>query len=366
MTAALLVLAGLCAAASSFALVDRASAIARIDPASARRWIGRALGRRRDREARAALPGLIETIATGLASGLSLELAFAEAAAAQPAPLDRATRRAAAALSLGARPEHALVAYEADVPAADLAPLAVTLGAFARTGGRAGRSLARVAALLRGRLALEDERAALTAQGRASALVLVLLAPLGALFFAVATEDYLATLVGPGRPLLALAIGLELAGALWLARLVHVGRGKNDLASLVDALVIGLDAGLTFEQALGALVARSPDLARMAEARRLLADLSLGRGPREAFGRFAAAGQAEARVAALVETAGRFGAPLADLLVAQADALREHERRRTETAARRLPVLMLFPLTFCVLPALLIVFLGPPLLSFVR
>jgi tight adherence protein C len=49
--------------------------------------------------------------------------------------------------------------------------------------------------------------------------------------------------------------------------------------------------------------------------------------------------------------------------VAQADALREAERRQAEAAARRLPVLLMFPLTFCLLPALLIVFLGPPLLE---
>ena len=51
--------------------------------------------------------------------------------------------------------------------------------------------------------------------------------------------------------------------------------------------------------------------------------------------------------------------------MAQADALREAERRQAEAKARRLPVLMTFPLTFCVLPALLVVFLGPPLLSLV-
>ena len=45
----------------------------------------------------------------------------------------------------------------------DLAPFAIVLGAFARSGGKIGRSLARVATLLRGRIALEvaggDDRA---------------------------------------------------------------------------------------------------------------------------------------------------------------------------------------------------------------
>jgi tight adherence protein C len=71
----------------------------------------------------------------------------------------------------------------------------------------------------------------------------------------------------------------------------------------------------------------------------------------------------EARVAALVATSMRFGSPLARLLVLQANAIRETERHEAEARARRLPVLMLFPLSLCILPALLVVFLGPPLLS---
>ena len=132
---------------------------------------------------------------------------------------------------------------------------------------------------------------------------------------------------------------------------------------MLDAVIVGLDAGLTFEHALGALVARGPALSRLPEARRLLADLALGQSSRVAFEAFGKAGPTEARVAALVRSATRFGSPLAELLVTQADALRATDRRRTEAQARRLPILMLFPLTFCILPALLIVFLGPPLLS---
>jgi len=269
-----------------------------------------------DRVARAAFPGLVDGIAAALGAGLSLEQAFAEVAGALPRELDRATARVAAALSLGD-------------PA----------------------------------LALDDERSALTAQSRMSAAVLVGLAPLGAVAFAILSPEYIATFSGRGRGLLAAALALELIGAIWLRRLTRPPAGSPELASLVDAVVVGLEAGLTFEQALAALVERAPRVARLPEARRLLADLRLGRPPRLAFAAFAAAGPQEARIAGLVDAASRFGTPLAELLVAQADALRENERRRAEARARRLPVLLLFPLSFCVLPALLIVFLGPPLLS---
>jgi tight adherence protein C len=308
----------------------------------------------------------VESLASAIASGHSLPQAFAEVAPALPEQLGRPTRRAAAALALGIPLDDALASYREALPDDDIAPVAIVLGSFARAGGRVRRSLSRVAALLRGRLALEEEQQALTAQGRASALVLVLLAPLGAVFFAASMPDYTGTLLGRGRGLLLVAIVLEVGAAAWLRRLIRVPTTGSALASLLDAVVVGLDSGMTFEQALRALVARAPAVGRLVEARRLLADLALGQGARRAFGAFGASGPAEARVASLISSSTRFGAPLADLLVLQADALRESDRRRAETAARRLPVLMLFPLTFCVLPALLIVFLGPPLLSLVQ
>lgn len=316
------------------------------------------------RDARRALPACVDALAAALGAGLSLEQAFAEVAPALPAPLGAACRRAAAALRLGSPLPDALAAFERAVPAQDLAPLGVVLGAFHRAGGPVRRRLERVATLLRGELALEEERDALTAQGRVSALVLVALAPLGALLFALLMPGYARTLVERGTGLLLLALALEVAGALWLGRIVRARPAGSELPALLDAVVVGLDAGLTFEQSLRAIVARSA--APQPAARRLLADLSLGTRRQAALRAFAQRGPDEARVAGLVSAATRLGAPLAELLVVQADAMRASARRRVEAQARRLPVLMLFPLTCCVLPALLIVFLGPPLLSLLR
>lgn len=328
---------------------------------SARRVADR-IPRASRREIRTSMPALVDAVAAALASGLSLPVALAEVAPTLPPGLSAPTRRAAAALTLGAPIGEALRAYAGAVPDEDVAPLAVVLSAFARSGGRVGRSLARVAALMRGRLALEDERAALTAQGRVSAIVLVALAPIGGLFFTLATPDYAAIFLGEGIGLLGIALALEIVGALWLWRIVRATAPPPDLATFLDAVVVGLEAGLTFERALATLVERAPRFGRLPDARRLLADLALGRSLPDALRGFASGGD-DARVAALVVAATRFGAPLAELLVIQADALRATERRRAETAARRLPVLMLFPLALTILPALLVVFLGPPLLS---
>jgi tight adherence protein C len=314
------------------------------------------------REARQSLPIVVDTLAAALASGLSLPLAFSEIAPTLRPDVGNATTRVAASLALGAPVTDALGYYNAIAPPDDVAPLAIVLAAFSRTGGRVAPSLERVAALLRGRLALAEEREALTAQSRVSAAVLVALAPLGAAFFSLAMPDYAATLFGDALGLFVLAVAFEIAGAVWLWHIVRSTAPAPDLATFLDAVVVGLDAGLTFERALASLLERAPTLARAREARRLLADLSLGVGLPAALRSFATRTE-EARVGALVAASVRFGSPLAHLLVLQADSLRASERHRAETLARRLPILMLFPLALCILPALLLIFLGPPLLA---
>lgn len=338
------------------AIVDARGA-ARVRAALRLRDSGRA-------EARRALPTLADALAGAIGSGLSLAQALAEIAPTLPPALAVAARRAAAALTLGVPLHDAFRAFDATVRREDLAPLTLVLVSFSRSGGRVGAGIGRVASLLRGRLALEEEREALTAQARLSAVILGALVPLGLVFFALAMPDYLATLLGPGIGLLVVALALELAGGLWLLRIVRTVTPAADLATFLDAVVVGLEAGLTFPLALAGIVDRAPDTVRMIDARRLLADLELGRPLAEALRAFAddAAG---ARVAALVAAATRFGAPIADLLVIQADAIRATQRHRAEETARRLPVLMLFPLATCILPALLVVFLGPPLLTLV-
>src|SRR5438094_8001018 len=196
------------------------------------------------RECRLALPGLVDSVAAALSSGLSVQLALSEVAPTLPRALSRPTERAAASIALGASVDEAVGAYAGAVAGEDLAPFAIVLGAFARSGGRIGRSLDRVATLLRGRIALEDERNALTAQGRASALVLIALAPLGGTFFAVMTPEYLAVMFDGGRWLPGVAVALEGPGG---PRPLRGSRGcwpGGELAPRLGARLAGLGAGV--------------------------------------------------------------------------------------------------------------------------
>src|SRR5438477_10944399 len=77
------------------------------------------------RECRLALPGLVDSVAAALSSGLSVQLALIEVAPTLPRALARPTERAGASIALGASVDEALGAYAGAVAGEDLAPFAI-------------------------------------------------------------------------------------------------------------------------------------------------------------------------------------------------------------------------------------------------
>ena len=69
---------------------------------------------------------------------------------------------------------------------------------------------------------------------------------------------------------------------------------------------------------------------------------------------------------ALLVQSDRFGTSVADSLRIHSEGLRTKRRLRAEEAAAKIAVKLLFPLIFCIFPALMLVLLGPPFITMSR
>ena len=164
---------------------------------------------------------LLETTTRRLRAGDSLRLALAEAARADVGATG-ATRALAGALDRGVPIEESLEHWMArDAGSRRLVGMALLLAS--RSGGAVAGVLDGVAATLRDRLALDREIAALSSQARASAGVLIVAPVVFAMLMATIDGRVAAMLLGSPAGWACLVVGLmlDLAGALWMARLVR-------------------------------------------------------------------------------------------------------------------------------------------------
>jgi tight adherence protein C len=141
------------------------------------------------------------------------------------------------------------------------------------------------------------------------------------------------------------------------ARQLAIG---NSLPDLLDQLSICVEAGLGFDSAL-ARIANSGEGPLALEIGRLLQDLRVGVPRAEALEAMTARTDVpEVRqfVHALVQ-AETYGVPISRVLRTQSTDQREKRRFRAEERAMQLPVKVIFPLLFCIMPVLFIVVIGP-------
>ncbi len=152
---------------------------------------------------------------------------------------------------------------------------------------------------------------------------------------------------------------------IWLTWQVERRQIDVDLAlpNLLDRFALSLEAGTSFDLALKRIVVNFPGLLG-ADLRRMVRQLDRGYPRAEALDELAERNPSQDLRAfiAAVKQADRLGTSLVRALRVQTELLRSRRRRRAEEASRRLPILIIFPLVFFFLPALLIVYLAPPIL----
>ncbi|MEO8329088.1 MAG: type II secretion system F family protein [Candidatus Nanopelagicales bacterium] len=166
------------------------------------------------------------------------------------------------------------------------------------------------------------------------------------------------------------AIGVAIAGALLgyyapnlaLHQMAYnrSDQIRKDLPDALDLLTISVEAGLAFDAAVSQ-VARNTEGPLADEFFRVLQEMQIGMGRTEAMralGDRTDVEELRSFVTAMVQ-ADAFGIPIANVLRVQAKEMRIKRSQRAEEAAQKVPVKILFPLIFCILPCLFIVVLGP-------
>jgi tight adherence protein C len=147
----------------------------------------------------------------------------------------------------------------------------------------------------------------------------------------------------------------------------RTGKITRSLPDALDLMVTCLEAGL----GLNATIGRVGE--ERAEAKDILGDefaqvaleLRNGRSRADALrslGDRNGVDDLKALVGLIIQS-DRLGASMAKTLRTHADLLRTKRRQRAEEAARKLPVKMLFPLAFLILPVLFVVTTGPAMLK---
>lgn len=139
------------------------------------------------------------------------------------------------------------------------------------------------------------------------------------------------------------------------------------LPNMLDQMLISVEAGVGFETAM-ARAAENTTGPLSDEFVRTLQDIQVGRSRREAYLDLASrTGFPELRsfVRAVVQ-ADQYGIAIAKVLRTQAREMRTKRRQRAEEHGMKIPVKILFPLLFTILPALFIVVLGPAVLGIIK
>jgi tight adherence protein C len=136
------------------------------------------------------------------------------------------------------------------------------------------------------------------------------------------------------------------------------------LPDALDLLTVCVEAGLGFDAAM-AQVARNTSGPLAAEFSRVLQEIQIGKSRSQALRAMndrTTVPELRAFVSALVQ-AGELGITIADVLREQAKEMRLRRRQRAEEKAQKVPVKILFPLVFCLFPALFIAIIGPGVIA---
>jgi len=171
-------------------------------------------------------------------------------------------------------------------------------------------------------------------------------------------------------------MGVIMTGALfmggsrlssWLVRRKVKSRQNSVLRALptaLDLITVCMEAGLSFDSGVAKVVEKTHGTLPE-EFGRVLHEMQIGKSRRDALRDMAerlALRDVSSFVSAIVQ-ADQMGMSLGPVMRAQSEDVRERRRQAAEEQAMKAPIKMLFPLIFCILPATVLVVLGPGIVT---
>lgn len=153
---------------------------------------------------------------------------------------------------------------------------------------------------------------------------------------------------------------------IWLSNAIGERQGKirRELPDFLDMLTISVEAGLGFDAAIAKLV-RTTHGPLAQEFGHMLMQVQAGADRRDALQALAErtdVPELNTFVGAIIQ-AETLGISISSVLRTQAKEMRLKRRQYAEEQAQKAPVKIVFPLVLCILPATMIVVLGPAVVS---
>ncbi|MFZ5352196.1 MAG: type II secretion system F family protein [Bacillota bacterium] len=142
---------------------------------------------------------------------------------------------------------------------------------------------------------------------------------------------------------------------------------EKTLPDIIDILTVSIEAGLSFDGAMGKLVEKMTGVL-VQEFAAVLKEMKMGVSKKEALKSLIERVPVDNLITFIgaVIQADQLGVSIGNVLRIQSSLMRQKRRQKASELAMKAPIKMLFPMVFFILPTVFIILLGPVIINIIR